>query len=194
MMISLCGGWVGGVDAGSDASTAPPAATAVVLVRGARAEVSGVYATVSNAFRRFTIVTEASSALLRVLMRLVILNDEVNAIVTPTGELLDQLCDVSGVLGALLVGSDGAVLGHALAPELLARAQAAARRLPLLLDAVSGGRGMQSYTLRFAEHRLYVRDLGGAVLALLTDLSCDDVLLKMTLNIAGKRLACLEHH
>jgi predicted regulator of Ras-like GTPase activity (Roadblock/LC7/MglB family) len=117
----------------------------------------------------------------------------VNAIATHPAELLDQLRDVSGVLGAFLVSSDGAVLAQALPDDRAPRAAAAARRLPLLLEALATGHKLRSYTLRFTEHRLYLQDVEGAFLAVLTELTCDAVLLKMTLNIAGKRLACLVH-
>jgi predicted regulator of Ras-like GTPase activity (Roadblock/LC7/MglB family) len=117
-----------------------------------------------------------------------------NSIATHARELLDQLCDVSGVLGALLVSEDGVLLAQALPPEYATRAADAARRLPLLLDALAAGRDVQSYTLRFAEHRLYLRGVEGAFLGVLTELSCDAVLLKMTMNIAGKRLTCLAPH
>jgi predicted regulator of Ras-like GTPase activity (Roadblock/LC7/MglB family) len=105
--------------------------------------------------------------------------------------LLDQLRDISGVLGAFLVSSDGVLLGQSLPPERAPRGTAAAQRLPLLLDALAAGQKVQSFSLRFAEHRLYLQSLEGAFLAVLTELVCDTTLLKMTLNIAGKRLACL---
>lgn len=110
---------------------------------------------------------------------------------THSVELLDQLRDLSGVLGAFLVSSEGALLGQALAPEQAPRALAAAQRLPLLLEALSAGQKADTFSLRFAEHRLYLLSLEGAFLAVLTELTCDTTLLKMTLNIAGRRLACL---
>lgn len=126
-------------------------------------------------------------------MRVVIL-ESVNAIATRHGELLEQLCDVSGVLGALLVSSDGVLLAQTLPPELAASAKAVALRLPLLLEALGAGRPLDSYILRFSEHRLYLRSLEGAFLGVLAELSCDAALLKMTLTIAGKRLTCLDPH
>ena len=131
---------------------------------------------------------------MRAAARLVILNSVAHAIAAHPGELLEQLCDVSGVLGAFLVSCDGALLAQALPPEHATRSAAAAQRLPLLLEALAAGCNAQGYTLRFAEHRLYLRCLEGAFLAVLTELTCDAALLKMTLNIAGKRLTCLALH
>jgi predicted regulator of Ras-like GTPase activity (Roadblock/LC7/MglB family) len=106
-------------------------------------------------------------------------------------ELLDQLRDLPGVLGAFVVSNEGALLAQALPPEHAGRASTAAQRLPLLVDALAQGHKVQSFSLRFAEHRLYLQSLEGAFLAVLTELTCDTILLKMTLNIAGRRLACL---
>ena len=125
---------------------------------------------------------------------LVILDNVLTATADQAIELLGQVHDVSGVLGALLVSDDGELFAHTFSGLHASSAEDAARRLPVLLEALAAGRSIDSYTLRFPEHRLHVRRLEGGFLGIMTELNCNTALLKMTLNVTGKRVACLLPH
>jgi hypothetical protein len=103
--------------------------------------------------------------------------------------LLGELLEVPGVIGSWLVGTDGALLTHRLPRELEATAKGAAPRLAVLLDALSGGRAVRDYCLRFAQHRLHVLTLEERYLCVLTDLWTPSPVLKMALNVTGRRLS-----
>jgi hypothetical protein len=89
--------------------------------------------------------------------------------------LLDELCEVPGALGALLVSSEGELLLERLPSELAQR-------------AVDAARPIGSYCLRFFEQRLHVLSLEGAYLCVLSDIWTPSTVLKMAMNVTGRRL------
>jgi hypothetical protein len=106
----------------------------------------------------------------------------------PRASLFDDLHQVDGVLGSLLVSVDGELLLQRLPAPLAARAANAAPRLAVLLEALASGRAMHGFCLRFFEHRLHVLPVAGAFLCVLSELwSCSPVL-KMAMNVTGRRL------
>lgn len=110
---------------------------------------------------------------------------------TSTGSqaaLLDELCAVPGVLGCMLVGADGDLLQLQMPSDLAGRARSAAPRLAILLDALAAGRAMSSYCLRFFEHRLHVLQIPDAYLCVLSELGSASPVLKMAMNVTGRRL------
>ena len=102
--------------------------------------------------------------------------------------LLDELLDVPGVLGSMLFTAEGELLLQRLPLELEDRAVEAAPRLAVLLDALAAGLSMRSFCLRYFEHRLHVLALAGAYLCVLTELWSPSPVLKMAMNVTGRRL------
>lgn len=102
--------------------------------------------------------------------------------------LLDDLAHVSGVVGSMLITTDGVLLLQRLPSDLAARAQDAAPRLAVLLDALAAGKPIQSFCLRFFEHRLHVVPVSDAFLCVLTELWSSSPVLKMAMNVTGRRL------
>lgn len=102
--------------------------------------------------------------------------------------LLDDLRQVPGVLGAMLVDSEGALRLQRLPSPFAARAQDAAPRLAVLLDALAAGRGMHCFCLRFLEHRLHVLPTSSGFLCVLSELWGPVAMLKMAMNVAAKRI------
>ena len=102
--------------------------------------------------------------------------------------LLEQLRQMSGVVGSLLISSDGDLISHSMPPECSDSVVAAAPRLSVLLEALSAGRPADSYSLRFSSHRLLVQSVEGAFLCVLCDLAGASPLLKMAMKVTGRRL------
>jgi hypothetical protein len=102
--------------------------------------------------------------------------------------LLDDLKQVPGVLGSLLVGFDGELLQQRLPPPWASRADAAGPRLCVLLDALAAGRAFQTFCLRFFEHRLHVLPTPTGFLCVLSELHCPAAVLKMAMNATARRL------
>ena len=106
----------------------------------------------------------------------------------PRATLLDDLQQVSGVLGSMLVSVDGELLVQRLPAPLDARAAAAAPRLAVLLEALGAGRSIHGFCLRFFEHRLHVLPVAGSFLCVLSELWSPSPVLKMAMNVTGRRL------
>lgn len=102
--------------------------------------------------------------------------------------LLDQLREVPGVLGCMVISADGDLRQAQMPLELAGRARSAAARLAILLDALAADRAVSSYCLRFFEHRLHVLQIADAYLCVLSELWSPSPILKMAMNVAGKRL------
>ena len=113
---------------------------------------------------------------------------ESSAFALPNPALLDDLSDVPGVIAWMVISIDGELLAARLPAELEARSQAAAPRLAILLDALSAGRSISNYCLRYFEHRLHVLQIGEAYLCVLSELWSPSPVLKMALNVTGKRM------
>jgi len=101
--------------------------------------------------------------------------------------LLDELTHVSGVVGAMLVTTDGVLRLQHLPGDLAARAQDAAPRLAVLLEALAAGKHIHSFCLRFFEHRLHVVPVPGGFLCVLSELWSSSPVLKMAMNVSGRR-------
>jgi hypothetical protein len=111
-----------------------------------------------------------------------------NELALPRASLFDDLHQVEGVLGSLLVSVDGELLLQCLPAPLSARAASAAPRLAVLLEALASGRAIHGFCLRFFEHRLHVLPVAGAFLCVLSELWCPSPVLKMAMNVTGRRL------
>jgi hypothetical protein len=106
----------------------------------------------------------------------------------PHTSALDDLRQVDGVLGSMLVSSDGELLLQRLPPPLDERAAAAAPRLAVLLDALAAGRRIHGFCLRFFAHRLHVLPLTDSFLCVVSELWSPSSVLKMAMNVTGRRL------
>ena len=102
--------------------------------------------------------------------------------------LLEELMQVAGVVGSMLVSCDGELLLQRLPSELAARAPDAAPRLAVLLDALAAGRAVHGFCLRFFEHRLHVLPVASGFLCVLSELWSPAPVLKMAMNVMGRRL------
>ena len=102
--------------------------------------------------------------------------------------LLEQLRQMSGVVGSMLISSDGELISHSMPAQRSDALLAAAPRLSVLLEALSAGRPAESYSLRFASHRLLIQPVEGAFLCVLCDLSGTSPLLRMAMKVTGRRL------
>jgi hypothetical protein len=100
----------------------------------------------------------------------------------------DDLHQVDGVLGSMLVSADGELLVQRLPAPFDARAAAAAPRLAVLLDALAAGHSIHGFCLRFFEHRLHVLPVAGSFLCVLSELWSPSPVLKMAMNVTGRRL------
>lgn len=89
----------------------------------------------------------------------------------------------------MLISHDGSLMMGHLPPELRARADAAAPRLAVLLEALSAGRQARGFSLRFAEHRLLVEPLVDAFLCVIAELQSSAAMLRMALHVLARRLA-----
>jgi hypothetical protein len=61
-------------------------------------------------------------------------------------------------------------------------------RLAVLLEALASGRAMHGFCLRFFEHRLHVLPVAGAFLCVVSELWSPSPVLKMAMNVTGRRL------
>ena len=105
----------------------------------------------------------------------------------PDEALLDELTHVAGVVGSMLVTADGVLLLQRLPSDLAARAQDAAPRLAVLLEALAAGKPIHSFCLRFFEHRLHVVPVPSGFLCVLSGLWSSSPVLKMAMNVTGRR-------
>jgi predicted regulator of Ras-like GTPase activity (Roadblock/LC7/MglB family) len=102
---------------------------------------------------------------------------------------LTDLQDIPGVIGTLLISHDGSLLMQALPPGMQARADEAAPRLAVLLEALAAGRQPRDFSLRFAEHRLLVAPLVDAFLCVIAELQSPAAMLRMALHVMARRLS-----
>jgi hypothetical protein len=106
----------------------------------------------------------------------------------PHTNVLDDLRQVDGVLGSMLVSCDGQLLLQRLPPPLDERAAAAAPRLAVLLEALAAGRNIRGFCLRFFAHRLHVLPVADSFLCVVSELWSPSSVLKMAMNVTGRRL------
>lgn len=102
---------------------------------------------------------------------------------------LEDLNQVPGVLGSLLISADGELVAEHLPGWWRGRGGDAAPRLAVVLDALSGGRTIQAFCLRFFEHRLHVLPAATGYLCVLTELWTSAAMLKMAMNVVARRLS-----
>ena len=108
---------------------------------------------------------------------------------SPPAHVLDELLQVDGVIGGLLVSDDGELLLERLPAAFSGRAACAAPRLAVFLEAFAAGRNTHGFCLRFFEHRLHVLPLPGAFLCVLSELGAVSPILKMAMIVTGRRLS-----
>lgn len=89
----------------------------------------------------------------------------------------------------MLISHDGSLLMDCLPSALRARADEAAPRLAVLLEALAAGRHARGFSLRFAEHRLLVEPLVDAFLCVIAELQSPAAMLRMALHVMARRLA-----
>ena len=106
----------------------------------------------------------------------------------PHASVLDDLRQVDGVLGSMLISTEGELLLQRLPPPFDERAAAAAPRLAVLLESLAAGRSVHGFCLRFFAHRLHVLPVTGSFLCVLSELWSPSSVLKMAMNVTGRRL------
>ena len=99
-----------------------------------------------------------------------------------------ELNQVAGVVGSMVVTTQGELLEQRLPDDLAARAEGAAPRLAIVIDALAAGSQAHGFCLRFFEHRLHVLPIPGAFLCVLTEIGSSSPLMKMALNLIARRL------
>jgi predicted regulator of Ras-like GTPase activity (Roadblock/LC7/MglB family) len=109
----------------------------------------------------------------------------------PLAEMLKSLRDVEGVIGSLVWAKGGGLLARDLPayldPSVLIEV---GPRLGRLYEAFeSAGDELDSATLVFAEHKLHLRELEPAFVAVLSSVAVNMPALKMALSVVGRRLS-----
>ena len=112
---------------------------------------------------------------------------------TPIQKTLGGLSDVDGVIGSFVITDAGALLGSNLPAvfdeELFAEAGPRIVRLVEASAAIS--EGFRACVLRFAEHKLFVRQVEGAFLGVMLTATGSVPALKIATNLLAKRLVSL---
>lgn len=112
---------------------------------------------------------------------------------TPIQKTLAGLSDVDGVIGSFVITDSGELLGSNLPAvfdeDLFAEAGPRIARLVEASAAVS--EGFRACVLRFAEHKLFVRQVESAFLGVMLTATGSVPALKIATNLLAKRLVAL---
>jgi predicted regulator of Ras-like GTPase activity (Roadblock/LC7/MglB family) len=103
---------------------------------------------------------------------------------------LSGLADVDGVLGSFVIDTGGELIDTNLPAAFDAGVfSEAGPRIVRLVEA-SGvlAIGLKSCVLRFAEHKLFVKELNGAFLGVLLGMNASVPALKVAANLAARRI------
>jgi predicted regulator of Ras-like GTPase activity (Roadblock/LC7/MglB family) len=112
---------------------------------------------------------------------------------TPIQKTLGGLSDVDGVIGSFVITDAGALLGSNL-PAVFDQdlfAEAGPRIARLVEASAALSEGFRACILRFAEHKLFVRQVEGAFLGVMLTATGSVPALKIATNLVAKRLVAL---
>jgi predicted regulator of Ras-like GTPase activity (Roadblock/LC7/MglB family) len=103
---------------------------------------------------------------------------------------LTGLSDVEGVLGGFVIDPAGQLIGTNLPAAFDANvfAEAGPRIVRLVEASAALASGLKSCVLRFAEHKLYVKELKGAFLGVLIGMNASVPALKIAANLVARKL------
>jgi predicted regulator of Ras-like GTPase activity (Roadblock/LC7/MglB family) len=106
-------------------------------------------------------------------------------------QTLKSLRDVDGIVGSFVVNADGRLLARDLPTYFDDNVlDEVGPRLHRLYEAwQSNGDTLEAATLVFAEHKLYLRELSGGALGVLSSLQVNAPALKMALSLVTRKLA-----
>jgi hypothetical protein len=109
----------------------------------------------------------------------------------PLVEMLKSLRDVDGVVGSFVWAKGGGLLARDLPAYLDASLLTeVGPRLHRLYEAFeSAGDELDSATLVFAEHKVHIRELEPAFIAVVSSIAVNMPALKMALSVVGRRLS-----
>jgi predicted regulator of Ras-like GTPase activity (Roadblock/LC7/MglB family) len=103
---------------------------------------------------------------------------------------LTALSDVEGVLGGFVIDSSGQLIGTNLPTAFDANvfAEAGPRIVRLVEASAALASGLKSCVLRFAEHKLYVKEIKGAFLGVLLGVNASVPALKVAVNLVARKI------
>jgi predicted regulator of Ras-like GTPase activity (Roadblock/LC7/MglB family) len=103
---------------------------------------------------------------------------------------LRALIDVEGVIGSFVIGGDGGLVDTDLPATFDAAvfAEAGPRIVRLADLGASFGEDLRFLVIRFAEHKLYVRQLTGGFLGIVVSLNTSLPALKVAANLVARRV------
>jgi predicted regulator of Ras-like GTPase activity (Roadblock/LC7/MglB family) len=103
---------------------------------------------------------------------------------------LTSLRDVEGIIGSFVVNRDGELVAQDLPAYFAGVAEEVAPRVHRLCDALSLSEGaVSTCTVRYTHHKLALRSVNGALLAVLTIASVNAPALRMAMNLVARMCA-----
>jgi predicted regulator of Ras-like GTPase activity (Roadblock/LC7/MglB family) len=105
---------------------------------------------------------------------------------------LSSLRDVEGIIGSFVVNKDGDLLAQDLPAYFAGVAEEVGPRVLRLCDALSLSEGaVSTCTVRYTNHKLTLRSVDGALLAVLTSAAVNAPALRMAINLVARK--CTPH-
>ncbi len=102
--------------------------------------------------------------------------------------VLSSLRDVEGIVGSFVVNADGDVVAQDLPAYFDGVAEQVAPRAVRLRDALSLSEGsVSTCTIRYADHKLSLRSVHGALLAVLGNSQVNAPALRMAMNLVARK-------
>lgn len=105
-------------------------------------------------------------------------------------QALSSLRDVDGIIGSFVVNSDGELVAQDLPAYFADVAEEVAPRIHRLCDALSLSEGaVSACTVRYTNHKLTLRLVQGALLAVLTGTAVNAPALRTAMNLVARKCA-----
>ncbi|HSC86870.1 MAG TPA: hypothetical protein VLC09_06345, partial [Polyangiaceae bacterium] len=102
--------------------------------------------------------------------------------------VLSSLRDVDGIVGSFVVNSDGDLVAEDLPAYFAGVAEQVAPRAVRLRDALSLTEGsVSACTIRYADHKLSLRSVHGALLAVVASQGVNAPALRMAMNLVARK-------
>lgn len=103
---------------------------------------------------------------------------------------LSSLRDVDGIIGSFVVNGDGVLVAQDLPAYFAGVAEEVGPRILRLCDALSLSEGtVSTCTVRYTNHKLTLRSVQGALLAVLTSAAVNAPALRMAMNLVARKCA-----
>ncbi len=101
---------------------------------------------------------------------------------------LSTLRDVEGIIGSFVVNEDGDLLAQDLPAYFAGVAEEVGPRVLRLCDALALSEGaVSTCTVRYTNHKLTLRSIDGALLAVLTSAAVNAPALRMAINLVARK-------